>query len=104
MADVALRVGSRTEQGVRPNNEDRFVVDLDNKVFLVADGMGGQDRREMASGLAAEIIPRAVGSRLAAQHAAPAAVQEAIAEANEAIIHAGSDQPIGRRMGTTAVL
>jgi protein phosphatase len=104
MADFVIHVGSRTAQGVRPNNEDRYVVDLVNHLFLVADGMGGQDLGEQASGLAAEIIPRVVQDRLAAKEDAGAAVQKALAEANEAIIHAGRNQPVGRKMGTTAVL
>src|SRR5205823_2490655 len=104
MADIVLRVGSRTEQGVRPNNEDRFVVDLVQKLFLVADGMGGQERGEMASGMAADLIPRIVEDRLANQVDANHAVQDAIAGANQAIIDAGRSQPAGRRMGTTAVL
>jgi protein phosphatase len=104
MADIVFRVGSCSEQGVRPNNEDRFVVNLSTHLFLVADGMGGQERGEMASGMAADIIPRVVEKRLAAQVNANKAVQEALAEANAAIIDAGRHQPIGRRMGTTAVL
>jgi protein phosphatase len=104
MADIVLRAGSRTEQGVRPNNEDRFVVDLDHNLFLVADGMGGQERGEMASGMAADIIPKVVGERLANRLGADLAVKEALAEANVAIVHAGRNQPVGRRMGTTTVL
>jgi protein phosphatase len=104
MADFCLRVGSHSAQGVRPNNEDRYVVDLANGVFLVADGMGGQERGEMASGMAAEIIPRVVHDRLAAHDAAEQAVRRALDEANHAIVEAGRSQPEGRRMGTTAVL
>ncbi len=104
MADYVLRVGSHTAQGVRTNNEDRYVVDQVHNVFLVADGMGGQDRGEQASGLAAEIIPRVVQDRLAAKDDAREAVQRALTEANQAIIDAGQQQPAGRRMGTTAVL
>jgi protein phosphatase len=104
MADIVLRVGSRTEQGVRPNNEDRYVVDLDRKLFLVADGMGGQERGEMASGMAAELIPKFVGDHLASQVKADQALQQAIGETNQAIIDAGRNQPAGRRMGTTAVM
>ena len=65
MPTFALRVGSRTAQGVRSNNEDSFVVDLCQRLFVVADGMGGQDRGEVASSMAVEIIPRAVHARLA---------------------------------------
>ncbi len=104
MADFVIHVGSRTAQGVRPNNEDRYVVDLVHDLFLVADGMGGQDLGEHASGLAAEIIPRVVHDCLAAHDDAGRAVQKALAQANEAIISAGRHQPVGRRMGTTAVL
>ncbi len=103
MAGLVLRVGSKSAQGVRPNNEDRFVVDLGQKLFLVADGMGGQERGEQASSMAAEIIPRVVHDRLAARDEAAAALQRALAEANDAIIDAGRCQPEGRRMGTTAV-
>src|SRR5262249_28008669 len=102
MADLVLQVGSYSEQGLRPNNEDRFVVDLVHNIFLVADGMGGQDRGEQASGMAADIIPRVVQDRLAALDQASDAVRKALSEANEAIINAGKTQPEGRRMGTTA--
>jgi protein phosphatase len=104
MADLVLRVGSRTAQGVRSNNEDRFVVDLPQRLFMVADGMGGQDRGEVASGMAAEIIPQAVGAALAANQPADRALTRALEQANDAIVDAGRNQPEGRRMGTTAVV
>jgi serine/threonine protein phosphatase PrpC len=104
MADFVIRVGSRSAQGVRPNNEDRFVVDLGQSLFMVADGMGGQERGEVASGMAAEIIPRVVHDHLAAQEPADQALRQALNQANQAIVDAGKAQPEGRRMGTTAVL
>jgi serine/threonine protein phosphatase PrpC len=104
MAQFVLRVGCHTAQGVRTNNEDRYVVDRANNVFLVADGMGGQELGEQASGLAAEIIPRVVHDQLAAERDASKAMQKALSEANQAIVHAGRNQPAGRRMGTTAVV
>jgi protein phosphatase len=104
MAEFVVKVGACSAQGLRPNNEDRFVADEQRHVFLVADGMGGQDAGEKASGLAAEIIPKVVGDRLAAHADAQEAVQKALAEANQAIIQAGQTQAAGRRMGTTAVL
>ena len=103
MADFVLRVGSRSAQGIRPNNEDRLVVDLSQRLFVVADGMGGQERGEIASGMAVDIIPRVVHDRLADQQPAENAVTEALRQANDAIVDAGKNQPFGRRMGTTAV-
>jgi protein phosphatase len=104
MSDLVVHIGSRSAQGVRPNNEDRYFVDPDSHLYLVADGMGGQERGEQASGMAAEIIPRVVKDRLAANEPANEVVRQALAEANAAIVEAGRSQPEGRRMGTTAVL
>jgi protein phosphatase len=104
MAEFVIRVGSRSAQGMRSNNEDRYVADPDRHVFLVADGMGGQDCGEQASGLAAEIIPQVVSDRLAAHEDAGRAMQQALEAAHQAIVNAGQGQSAGRRMGTTAVL
>jgi protein phosphatase len=104
MAELHLQVGGHSAQGLRANNEDRFVADPTHKLFLVADGMGGQEAGERASGLAAEIIPRAIQRSLAEQEDGMLAVQKALDEANQAIIKAGQCQSAHRRMGTTAVL
>jgi protein phosphatase len=104
MADFIIHVGSRTAQGRRSNNEDRCVADPAGHVFLVADGMGGQEGGELASGLAAEIIPRVVHDRLTADGDAGQVVQQALQEAHQAILTAGQQQSTSRKMGTTAVL
>jgi protein phosphatase len=104
MPPLAAIVGSRSAQGLRPNNEDALFADAVHALFVVADGMGGQDRGEQASGMAAEIIPRVLRDRLAAQVDPLQAVRQAMAAANDAIVEAGQAQPAGRRMGTTAVL
>lgn len=101
MAEFVLRVGSRSAQGLRSNNEDRLLVDLVQNLFLVADGMGGQDRGELASGMAADIIPRVVEKE--AELNGDQALTQAFDQANRAIIDAGKSQQEGRRMGTTAV-
>ncbi len=66
--------------------------------------MGGQERGELASGMAAEIIPQFVQEHLAAEEPADQVLRKALAKTNQAIIDAGRSQPEGRRMGTTAVL
>jgi len=103
MPDFVLRVGSHSAQGVRSNNEDNLAVDMDHHLFVVADGMGGQERGEVASGMAVEIIPRAVQARLAVNEPPEEALLRAMLEANDAIVDSGRIQPEGRRMGTTAV-
>jgi PPM family protein phosphatase len=104
MAEFAVKVGAYSAQGLRPNNEDRYLADPQHHVFLVADGMGGQEFGEKASGLAVELIPKILEARLADKIDATEAVKSALAEANQAIIEASQDQAAGRRMGTTAVI
>lgn len=104
MADFHVQAGFRSAQGLRPNNEDRFYIDPEHKLFLVADGMGGQERGEQASAMAAEIVPRVIGERLSANDPPATAVQQALLKANQAILDASQNQPFSRRMGTTAVL
>lgn len=104
MAELVLHVGRRSEQGVRSNNEDCCVVDPRCRLFVVADGMGGQDRGELASGMAAEIIPQIVETSLTENTSAEQALTQALEQANARIVEAGKGQPEGRRMGTTAVV
>ncbi len=104
MRPLQVRAGGHSAQGMRPNNEDRFVADASRDVFLVADGMGGQDQGEKASSMAADILPRAVQIRLDSHIDPSQAVMQALWEANRAILEASRHQAEGRRMGTTAVL
>lgn len=104
MARYVIQVGCRSEQGRRSNNEDAFVADPGRHVFLVADGMGGQEHGEQASGLAAEIIPREVSASLGSNEQAGEVIRRALQKAHRAILEAGQKQSTNRRMGTTAVL
>ena len=104
MASLHVQVGGRSDQGLRSNNEDRYVADTAHNVFVLADGMGGQEHGERASSLAVEIIPRAIQVHLNAHVDPRQAVTQALREANRAILEASRHQLAGRRMGTTAVL
>ena len=104
MPEFVLRVGSHTAQGVRSNNEDNLLVDMRQRLFVVADGMGGQERGEVASGMAVDIIPRVVHARLEKRESPDLALLNAMLETNQAIVNSGRTQPEGRRMGTTAVV
>ena len=104
MAALVIKVGSCSAQGKRSNNEDTFFADPSEQVYLVADGMGGQEHGELASGMAKEIIPKVIRHSLADQLDGTAAVRRALTEAHQAILEVGKENASCRKMGTTAVL
>ena len=76
---VAIRHGSLSITGnFRENNEDRCLVDDEQRFFLVCDGMGGQAAGEKASELAIEIISEQLRKTLNFVSDTPEAVQEAV--------------------------
>jgi len=54
---VRIRYASRTDVGmVRAHNEDYFALIEDERLFIVADGMGGHASGDIASKMSADII------------------------------------------------
>ncbi len=95
---------------VRANNEDAIAVDPALGFAVLADGMGGYNGGEVASGMAIALLRASFGHWLAhAGSRAPVrsvrmALQVGTDEANSAILEAGSANPHLQGMGTTLVL
>ena len=96
---------------VRDNNEDTVGHDAALGLALLADGMGGYNAGEVASGVAIEFLQREFGAWLRAhgggQEATPRELRRAMErcaeDANRAILDAAQGQPAFRGMGTTLV-
>ena len=107
---VSLRIGAQTELGnYRENNEDAVAVrEFDDfTVCIVADGMGGQNAGEKASGMAIEVIPRELSQRLSqarTQDDIRRVIRQAVVQANEEIMKIGQLDRDFSNMGTTVVL
>ena len=78
---MKLTAYSYTNQGGRGHNEDSVRCLTEAGVFVLADGLGGHQCGEVASGLAADVI--AAGCAEAAP--TPASLLELFQKANEAI-------------------
>ena len=108
--------GAKTDVGLkRSHNEDSLCAEHDQGLYVVCDGMGGQNAGEVASGLAVEVIQRHM--REARHNADLPLVGEydrqfspqtnrlasAIRLANQVIHSAAKGQPGQEGMGTTVV-
>jgi protein phosphatase len=92
---------------VRTNNEDALIINDELKLFLVADGMGGQSAGEVASRMACEEVDRFIVERLKLGKIEPSKRLEllklAVKHANEIIYKKASSEPALKTMGTTIV-
>lgn len=91
---TVLRFGGATDVGqVRTENQDAY--HCSDLLWIVADGMGGHRGGEVASSVATETVVELVGAD------GPAAVAEAVEQANATVITRAFDDPGLAGMGTT---
>ncbi|MBX3653793.1 MAG: Stp1/IreP family PP2C-type Ser/Thr phosphatase [Ramlibacter sp.] len=102
---------TRTDPGLaRENNEDSVTFDEPTRLGVLADGMGGYNAGEIASGMATAFIKSELGRWLsqAGRHANAKEVRRAmeicVDNANRSIFNAANSNPQYSGMGTTLVL
>ncbi len=110
----ALQIVARTDPGmVRTHNEDSVLANPQNGFVVLADGMGGYNAGEVASGMATALLgseldkaftERAPSERVeGGKFWAHVVLETEIARANGAIYQSAQSQPQYSGMGTTLV-
>ena len=110
-SSMTLEFFSATDTGrARNNNEDSVAVDDATALVVLADGMGGYNAGEVASGMATSFIRSELGRWLteASYTATDTDVRRAmdicVDNANRAIFNAANSNPQYAGMGTTLVV
>jgi protein phosphatase len=110
----ALEIVSQTDPGmVRAHNEDSVAYDANCGLVVLADGMGGYNAGEVASGIAVSVLASEVRHHLedarpedldaAGVELGVALLHDNVKKANLSIFHAAQSQPQYAGMGTTIV-
>lgn len=104
-----LQIGFKCNRGVvRKNNEDACFVIPSHDVYIVADGVGGNNSGEIASSTAVETIAEFVKNGTLDKCTSSDEIftffTEAIDTANEEIYSMGLENPKYRGMATTVVM
>ncbi|HBT20051.1 MAG TPA: Stp1/IreP family PP2C-type Ser/Thr phosphatase [Peptococcaceae bacterium] len=89
-----------THRGLRDKNEDSFLVELEHKIFAVADGMGGHKAGEVASALAVKTVKEYL-LKVKDTEDALKEIEAAVKEANKIVYSHSCLNPKQRGMGTT---
>jgi protein phosphatase len=110
-----LEIASATDTGkVRSHNEDSIAADAEIGLAVLADGLGGYNAGEVASGIAVATLMTEIKRSLAgrepheandatSEQLAVRLIKESSARANAAIYQAARSQPRYAGMGTTLV-
>ena len=108
---MIYEICTQTDPGLtRDNNEDAVAFDPLTRLCILADGMGGYNAGEIASGMAAAFIKSEMGRWLsqAGKHANGKEVRRAmeicVENANHSIFNAANSNPQYTGMGTTLVV
>jgi len=101
-------VAAKTDAGCqRQRNEDNYYVSPDQRLFVVADGMGGAAGGAKASKLAVEILEQEWTKNPPSGHSAEILRKwliQAVNKANEAIFDERESSALVKGMGTTVVV
>ncbi len=100
-----IEFGTHSHQGrVRTSNEDSYAANSKNRIFVVADGMGGHAAGEIASQIAASTVEEWVAARQNAGDRLEDTLRAAAQEANSRIYETQRKRAEFAGMGSTLTI
>ena len=110
---LVIRAAGGTDVGcVRERNEDAYLADAENGIFIVADGVGGHGGGDKAALLATTLLPDIIRRRIAESpeprssddHAIASMLGDSLHELGHRIREAGGSRLEYKDMGATVVV
>lgn len=105
--EIAWRVSAVTDPGLkRKENQDNFYLSPDQKLMVVADGMGGMKGGSRASRITVDTVAELWNTAPPFSDESPVLLDwlaDAAYKANEAVFQAAAADPAVKDMGTTIV-
>jgi protein phosphatase len=108
--ELRLQAACATDRGrVRSTNEDSLLLELERRLFIVSDGMGGEQAGAIASKAVVTVLPGLIGEQISrARPANDKAIERALREAIVRLSARLRDESAGRAgmqgMGATVAV
>ncbi|HEY9791321.1 MAG TPA: protein phosphatase 2C domain-containing protein [Candidatus Obscuribacterales bacterium] len=108
MPSLSWEVAAATDRGcLREDNQDNYYVSADQRIVVIADGMGGERGGALASKLAVEAVEEFFWQNIPDtnnEEAVQEWLMEAVSRANQSVYKTRLTNPQVARLGTTIVI
>ncbi len=98
---LIMEAAGLSKKGLRDENQDSYLINLNKGIFIVADGMGGHKAGQVASSIAINTANQFFSNSYHTYDKKENLVLDAMIEANQQILKHASCNPDTMGMGTT---